>query len=95
MELIKLLEDNILKYLFNSKNEPLEIWKNAIDYPRLHHYAQKMISCFPTTYCCESTFSYMTQIKTKLRTQVTDVHLEDQLRLRTTMLEPNYNGKPR
>ena len=31
----------------------------------------------------------MTQIKTKLRTQLTDVHLEDQLRLRTTMLEPN------
>ena len=31
----------------------------------------------------------MTQIKTKLRTQLTDVHLEDQLRQRTTMLEPN------
>ena len=31
----------------------------------------------------------MTQIKTKLRTQLTDVHLEDQIRLRTTMLEPN------
>ena len=31
----------------------------------------------------------MTQIKTKLRTQLTDVHLEDQLRLRTTTLEPN------
>ena len=31
----------------------------------------------------------MTQIKTKLRTQLTDVHLDDQLRLRITMLEPN------
>ena len=31
----------------------------------------------------------MTQIKTELRTQLTDVHLEDQLRLRTIMLEPN------
>ena len=36
-----------------------------------------------------ATFSYMTQIKTKLRTQLTDVHLKDQLRLRTTILEPN------
>ena len=89
MELIELLEDSIMKYLFNSKNDPHEIWKNAIDYPRLRHHAQKMLSCFPTTYCCESTLSYMTQIKTKLRTQLTDVHLEDQLRLRTTMLEPN------
>ena len=68
MELIELLEDNIMKYLFNSKNDPLKIWKNAIDYPRLRYHAQKMLSCFPTTYCCESTFSYMTQIKTKLRT---------------------------
>ena len=65
------------------------IWKNEIDYPHLRHHAQKMLFCFRTTYCCESTFSYMTQIKTKLRTQLTDVHLEDQLRLRTTMLEPN------
>ena len=89
MELIEHLEDNILKYLFNSKNDPLEIWKNAIDYPRLHHHTQKMLSCFSTTYCCQSTFSYMTQIKTKLRTQLTDVHLEDQLRLRTTMLALN------
>ena len=31
MELIELLEDNIIKYLFNSKNDPLEIWKNTID----------------------------------------------------------------
>ena len=89
MELIELLEDSIMKYLFNCKNDPHEISKNAIDYPRPRHHAQKMLSCFLTTYCCESTLSYMTQIKTKLRTQLTDLHLEDQLRLRTTMLEPN------
>ena len=48
-----------------------------------------MLSCFPTTYCCEPTFTYMTQIKTKFRIQLTDVHLEEQLRLRTTMIETN------
>ena len=89
IELIELLEDSIMKYSFNSKNDPLKIWKNAIDYPHLRHHTQKMLSCFPTIYCCKSTFSYMTQIKTKLRTQLTDVHLKDQLRLRITMLEPN------
>ena len=31
----------------------------------------------------------MTQIKTKLRTHLADVHLEDQLRLQTSMLKPN------
>ena len=89
MELIELSEDNIMKSLFNSKNDPLKIWKNTTDYPRLRHHAHKVLSCFSTTYCCESAFSYMTQIKTKLRTQLSDAHLEDQLRLRTTMLEPN------
>ena len=39
MELIELSKDNILKYLFNSKNGPLEILKNAIDYPRPRHHA--------------------------------------------------------
>ena len=81
-----------MKYLFNSKNNLLEIWKNAIDYPRLRHTKNAFLfyhlSCFQP-YCCESTFSCTTQIKTKLRTQLTDVNLEDQLRLRTTMLEPN------
>ena len=47
MELIELLEDNIVKSLFNSKNDPLEIRKNAIDYPCLRHHAQKMLSVFP------------------------------------------------
>ena len=89
MELIERLEDNIIKSLFNSENDSLEIWKNTIDYPRPRHHAQKIPSCFPTTCCCEPTFSYMTQIKTKLRTQLADVHLKEQLKLRTTMLEPN------
>ena len=50
MKLIELSEDNIMKFSFNSKNNPLKIWKNAIDYPSLRHHAQKMLSCFPTTY---------------------------------------------
>ena len=31
MELIELSEDKIIKYLFKSKDDPLEIWKNSID----------------------------------------------------------------
>jgi Holliday junction resolvase RusA-like endonuclease len=89
MELTELSEDNIVKSLFDAKKDPIEIWKNAIEYPRLRQQARKMLSCFSTTYCCESTFSYMTQIKTALRSQLTDTHLEDQLKLRTSMLQPN------
>ena len=35
MGLTKLSEDSILKYLFNAKKDPIEIWKNAVEYPRL------------------------------------------------------------
>ena len=88
MELIELSEDSILKSLFNAKKDPIEIWKNAVEYPRLRQHARQMFSCFGTAYRCESVFSYMTQIKNRLRSQITDVHLEDQLILKSTMLEP-------
>jgi len=90
MELIELSEDSILKSLFNAKKDPIEISKNAVEYPRLRQHARQMLSCFSTTYCCESAFSYMTQIKNRLRSQITDVHLEDQLILKSTMLEPQF-----
>ncbi|XP_055374498.1 general transcription factor II-I repeat domain-containing protein 2B-like [Condylostylus longicornis] len=89
MELIELSEDQIFKSLFNDKKNPTEIWKIAVDYPKLREHARRILSCFGTTYCCESTFSHMTQIKYCLRSQLTNAHLEDQLRLKTTRLEPN------
>nr|XP_022907693.1 general transcription factor II-I repeat domain-containing protein 2B-like [Onthophagus taurus] len=89
MELFQLAEDNILKYLFDAKKDPLEIWKNTVEYPCLREHARHILSCFGSTYCCESTFSIMTKIKTNLRTQITNTHLEDQLRLRVTKLNPN------
>ena len=88
MELIELSEDSILKFLFNAKKDPIETWKNAVEYPRLRQHARQMLSCFDTTYRCESAFSYMTQIKNRLRSQITDVHVENQLILKSTMLEP-------
>ncbi|XP_066963246.1 general transcription factor II-I repeat domain-containing protein 2B-like [Macrobrachium rosenbergii] len=90
MELIEMSEDNILKSLFDKRVNPVEIWKNAIECPRLREHARRrLISCFSSTYCCESTFLNLAQIKSSLRTQLTYEHLEDQLRLRTTMLEPD------
>lgn len=90
MELFELCEDTILKNKFDSQKDTIEIWKNAIEYPRLRQHARRLLSCFGTTYCCESSFSYLTQIKTQLRTQISNTHLEDQLKLRVTKLEPNF-----
>ncbi|XP_026475835.1 general transcription factor II-I repeat domain-containing protein 2B-like [Ctenocephalides felis] len=89
MELIDLGEDSIIKSLFNSKKDPIEIWKNAVEYPRLREHARRLLSCFGSTYCCEATFSLLSKIKTNLRTQITDTHLEDQLKLCVSKIDPN------
>ncbi|XP_065664542.1 general transcription factor II-I repeat domain-containing protein 2B-like [Hydra vulgaris] len=89
IELIELSEDSILKSLFDNKKDPLEIWKTAVEYPKLRQIARRLLSCFGTTYCCESTFSHMTFIKSCFRSQWTDEHLEDKLKLKTTKIEPN------
>lgn len=89
-ELIEFGENNIIKSHFNDKKDPIEIWKNAIEYPLLQENARRILSCFGSTYCCESTFSLMSKIKTNLRTQITDIHLEDQLRLRVAQIEPDF-----
>ena len=70
MELIELSEDSILKPLFNTKKDPIKKWKNAVEYPRMRQHARQMLSCFGTTYRCESPFSYRTQIKNRLRSQI-------------------------
>ena len=43
MKLIELSEDSILKSLFNAKKNPIEIWKNAVEYPRLRQYTRQML----------------------------------------------------
>ena len=44
VELIELLEDNITKPFFNCKNDPLKIWKNAIN---THVFVIRLKKCFP------------------------------------------------
>eukprot|EP00106_Octopus_bimaculoides_P003263 XP_014770705.1 PREDICTED: general transcription factor II-I repeat domain-containing protein 2B-like [Octopus bimaculoides] len=87
MELIEMSEDNILKSLFDKWENPIEIWENAVEYSHLCEHARQLISCFSLTYCCESTFLYLMQIKNLLRMQLTHEYLEDKLKLKTTMLE--------
>ncbi|XP_057658065.1 general transcription factor II-I repeat domain-containing protein 2B-like [Diorhabda carinulata] len=62
MELIDLGEDSIIKSIFNAKKDPIEIWrKNAVENPCLREHARRLLSCFGSTYCCETTFFYIMQ----------------------------------
>ena len=58
-------------------------------YPMLIDHAKKMANIFGSTYVCEQLFSKMKFTKNKMRTNLTDDHLNESLRLATSSLNPN------
>ena len=66
------------KYLIEDEN-----------YLNLVENAKIMISIFGSTYICEQLFSKMKFTKSKLRTKLTDSHLDGILCLTTSSLKPN------
>jgi len=81
MELIKLQCSNELKSKVHAEGVSLlDFYKKYIEckrYPNFIKHAKKMVSVFGSTYACEQLFSSMKFIKSKLRTQLTDDHLQD------------------
>ncbi|XP_077340540.1 general transcription factor II-I repeat domain-containing protein 2-like [Lithobates pipiens] len=51
--------------------------------------AKKMLSLFGSTYICEKTFSVMNVNKNRVRTRLSDSHLRDILRIKTTAFDPD------
>lgn len=89
---IILLQTNVeLKARYN--NLPLlEFYKRYIrndEFPILRRHALKYASVFGTTYCCEQFFSKLTIAKNRLRSRLTDVNLENQLRVATSSISAN------
>lgn len=65
-----------------------------LDESRFHEiraFAKKMLSLFDSTYLCEKTFSVMNITKSRHRTRLSDSHLRDFLRIKTTAFEPDVN----
>ena len=52
--------------------------------PQLDQTCQKISSMFGSTYVCEQLFSSVKVTKSKLRTQLNDGHLEDDILLATS-----------
>ncbi|XP_063781329.1 general transcription factor II-I repeat domain-containing protein 2A-like [Pseudophryne corroboree] len=50
-------------------------------------FGKKMLSLFGSTYLCEKTFSVMNHNKNRVRTRLSDSHLRDILRIKTTVFE--------
>lgn len=79
--------------LTNSKKEDqiiFEVWKSLPEcYEQLKAFAFGILTIFGSTYSCEQTFSNMNFIKSKLRSQLTEVSLETCLKLKTTTYSPD------
>lgn len=84
MEIIKIQND---LYLQSQTN----IWKYTKDkYPILTETALKMMSCFGSTYLAESAFSDMHLIKSEIRNSLSDIHLDQCLRLSLSSYNPDF-----
>ena len=67
------------------------IWKYTKEkYPILTNTALKMMSCFGSTYLAESAFSDMNLIKSDIRNSLTDIHLDQCLRLSVSSYNPDF-----
>uniref|UniRef100_A0A672IJ75 HAT C-terminal dimerisation domain-containing protein n=1 Tax=Salarias fasciatus TaxID=181472 RepID=A0A672IJ75_SALFA len=90
-QLIELQHNNILKQ--RHKEESINtFWISYVPkntYPALTQCAEKILTCFGSTYVCESAFSVMGIIKSKQRSCLTDRHLADCLRAATTEQQPD------
>ena len=58
-------------------------------FQEIRTFAKKMLSLFGSTYLCEKTFSVMNMNKDRVRTRLSDSHLRDILRIKTTAFEPD------
>ncbi len=87
LEIIDLQGDIVLR---SKKNTDLWMLMSSDKYPHLKDVYRRILSCFGSTYLCESSFSHMNHIKSKYRTRLSDNHLDDCLRLAISNYEPDY-----
>ena len=77
LELIDLQCDSTLKEKFQSESfDKFYALLNAPKFANLRKMAMKLLVLFRSTCICEQTFSTMNINKTKLRSNLTDVHLQ-------------------
>ncbi|XP_040278185.1 zinc finger BED domain-containing protein 5-like [Bufo bufo] len=94
MELIDLQEDAVLKVQLNDC-DPVFFWTKLVipaKYPLIQKLAIHVLTMFGSTYTCESAFSTMNLVKNRYRTQITDEHLHQCVRMAVTPFVPNFKG---
>ena len=94
MECIEVQSDIQLKEKFDHVSL-LDFYRSYLPrdkYPLLHNHALFMSSLFGSTYICEQLFVRMKHINSKIRTKISDEHLENSLRIVTTSIKPDIDA---
>lgn len=84
LELIDLQCNTELKNLFFATEDIAYFYKKFLKeevYKNLREHALKVVSIFGSTYRCEAFFSKLTFVKSKMRTNLTNQNLENELRV--------------
>ena len=93
MQLIELQYDSMLRH-FYSNNDLLTFYTKYFPvtrYLKLTVPAKIMLCLFGSAYLCETTFSKMNFAKNKYRTSLTDMTLQNKIRLSTTKIIPKID----
>lgn len=91
-ELSELKGNLFLKSIFKFDNNFTTFWRAVPSekFPLMVKLANQITAIWGSTYCCESTFSVMKFVKSKHRTNLSDYHLNDILRIASTSRTPDF-----
>ena len=94
MELIELQANMTLQAVYDTQN-PIDFYKDHLceaQFPLLQIHALRMTPLFGTTYSHEQLLSNMKLTKSKPRNSLSDLHLEDTLRIASCNSEVDMEG---
>ena len=95
MELVELQCNDELKAKFRTST-PLTFFRDFVlpscNFPNYIAHAQWIVAMFGSTYCCEQLFSKMRHTKSRLRSKLSDRHLNYILLLSTSSIEPDIQA---
>ena len=80
-----------LKTFHREHTLPL-FYKKLQSFNEIVNLSRKLLCMWGSTYCCEQFFSCMKNIKTAERNRLTDKHLANILRIKTTSLNANLDN---
>ena len=94
IELIYLQNDRVLKEKYRNAGSAARFYENfpRERFPEIFKLAVKITCMFGSTYVCESTFSLMKFIKSRLRNAISDSHLSAALRLVCSKISPQISA---